>query len=425
VAGGAAVAAGALDTARGEVGQYYPHALPDGRHLLYASWGTGAVEDVRIGLLDLASGRARRLDVRGTYPLGMLDGRLVFTDQFGTILAVPLDLKTGAVRGQPVTLGSGVTTAARGSAVATLSASGSLAYSGMGEQSRMVLAAPGSEVPLPTDVHAYSDPRYSPDGRGIAVSIAAGNSSDIWVANVATGSLTRVTSGGAMNERPEWSPDGQHLVFRRVTGRRSAIWWQPADASAPAAPLVANDSADYFEAVITPDGQSVVYQVDTSLSDVMMQRLDGTGTVHPIANTPAIEEEARVSPDGRWVAYVTIESGNPQVMVQPLPGPGPRVQVSIRAGTEPVWTRDGRHIFYRADDKFWIADVSETPSFHVSGQRVYMDDVYLPQVSPHANYDASPDGTRLLVLKGDRQRLLVVHNWATEARATLAGKGTR
>ncbi len=424
VAGGAA-AAGTLDTARGEVGQYYPHALPDGRHVLYASWGTGAVEDVRIGLLDLTSGHARRLDVRGTFPLGMIDGRLVFTDQFGTILAVPLDLKTGEVGGQPVTLDSGVTTAARGSAVAALSASGSLAYSGMGQLSRLVLAAPGSEVPLLTDAHAYSDPRYSPDGRRVAVSIAGGNSSDIWVTDVATGSLTRVTSGDAINDRPEWSPDGRRVVFRRVSSRRSGIWWQPADASAPASPLVASDSADYFEGVITPDGQSVVYQVDTSVSDVMMQRIDGKGAVHPIANTPAIEEQARVSPDGRWVAYVTTGSGNPQVMVQPLPGPGPRVQVSVRSGSEPVWTRDGRHIFYRADDKFWIADVSESPVFHASGQRVFMDDVYLPHVSPHANYDVSPDGTRLLVLKGDRQRLLVVHNWATEARATLAGRGTR
>ena len=321
--------------------------------------------------------------------------------------------------GAPVTLASGVATAARGSAVATLSASGSLAFVGGRQMSGLVVAGPTGEAPFSTNDAAYAQPRFSPDGRRIAVTIATGTRSDIWLGDVASGNLMQLTSGGTVNERPEWSPDGKRVLFRTLRSSRSALWWQSADASGPAEPLMANDSADYYEGVLTPDGRTVVYQVDTSGPDVMIQAITGTESSRPIAHSSALEDQARVSPNGRWVAYVTTESGNPQVMVQPLPGPGGRVQISIHSGSEPVWTRDGRRIFYRAENKFKVAEVAETPSFHVTARRDFMDDTYLPQAVPHANYDVTPDGTSLLVLKGEQQRLLVVYNWAMEARSKL------
>lgn len=423
VTGGVLRPIAALDSTNGEVAQYYPIALPDGRHVLYQSWGSGAIEDARIGVLDLESGRARRLDVRGSYPLGMLDGRLVYVDQSGTILAVALDLSSGAVTGTPVPIAEGVMSIARGSAVAALSPSGTLVYVPRGSEASLVLANSAGETPVAEEARNFSYPRYSPDGRLVTVSAASGTTSDIWIVELATGGLTRVTSGGTVNERPEWSPDGKRILFRTVRSGRSAIWWQPVDGSAPAEPLVADDSVDYFEGVLTPDGRTVVFQVDTGGANVMMLAVDGTGGSRPIANTAATEDQARVSPDGEWVAYVTDATGTPQVEVQRLSDLGARVQVSERGGREPVWSRDGRHIFYRTEEKFWVADVSPGPVFQVTGRRIFMPDPYMQQVSPHANYDVSPDGTRILVVQGEPQRVRVVHNWAAEARAALRKAG--
>jgi serine/threonine-protein kinase len=421
VTGGEARPAAPVDSAHGETGQLYPVVLSDGRHVLYESWGRGAAEDAHIGVLDLSAGRARRLDLTGTAPLGMLDGRLIYTDQTGTILAVPLDLESGDVEGQPVPVGDGVATAARGTGVAVLSSTGTLAYQGGSLDATLVLADPsGQQVPVLPDARPYRFPRYSPDGTRIAVAIASGSSSDIWVADVAPGSVVRLTTGGTTNDRPEWTPDGSHLLFRAVRDSRSAIWWQPADRSAPATPLLEDDDAQYFEGVLTPDGRSLVYQIDTAQADVMVKELPD-GTPRPIADTQASEDQARISPDGRWVALVSAESGVPQVVALPLSGAGAPVQVSLRGGREPVWSRDGRSLFYRAEGKFRMAQVSPSPTFHVVSRGDFMDDVFMPSLAPHANYDVAPDGKKLLVLKGEPPQLLVVHNWAEEARARLEG----
>ncbi|MFN8582866.1 MAG: protein kinase [Gemmatimonadaceae bacterium] len=420
-AGGKARSAAVMDSANGETVQLFPVAAPDGEHVLYMSWGTGGLEDVRIGLLSLSTGKSRRLPISGTSCLGMLDGRLIFADRTGAILAVPVDLATGNVRGAAVPVGIDVATSVRGTAVAALSASGTLAYQDGNQESTLLRVDPKGATPILGDARPYSFPRYSPDGSMVAVTVASGTSLDIWLMNVGTGSLTRLTSGGAVNERPEWSPDGKKVLFRTARGTRtsitrSSIWWQPADGSGPATPLLADDNRDYFEAVMTPDGRNIVYQVDTAGADVMMSSIGGDSVRRPIANTRATEDQARVSPDGQWVAYVTDETGVPQVVVRPISGNGATVQVSVTGGNQPVWARDGRRLFYRADGKFKIAEVSAAPSFHVVSRADFTDDVYQPTPAPHANYDVSPNGRELLVLKGAQEQLVVVHGWSPDLR---------
>jgi serine/threonine-protein kinase len=418
--GGTPAPAAPLDSANGETIQLFPVALPDGKHVFYMSWGTGGLEDVRVGLLDLATGRSRRLAVNGTTGLGIVDGRLIYADQAGAILAVPFDLAAARVQGPPVPVGVDVATSVRGSAVAALSTSGTLIYQDRNQESTLLRVDANRTTPLLPDARSYSFPRYSPDGSRVAITIASGTSSDIWLVDVGTGGLTRLTSGGAVNERPEWSPDGTHVLFRTVRGAHSSIWWQPADGSTPATPLLSHDGRDYFEAVMTPDGRQLVFQMDTAGADVMLRAIEGDTVPRAIANTRATEDQARVSSDGEWVAYVSDETGTPQVVARHRSGDGARVQVSVAGGTEPVWSRDGRRLFYRGDGKVKVAEVSTRPSLRIVSRADVMDDTWLPAPAPHANFDVSGRGNELLVLKGAPEQLVVVHGWASELRKRAA-----
>jgi hypothetical protein len=123
---------------------------------------------------------------------------------------------------------------------------------------------------------------------------------------------------------------------------------------------------------------------------------------------------------------MTDESGTAQIVVQPLPGPGPRVQVSSNGGIEPVWSRDGRRLFYRANKKFVVATVATTPTFTVTSRDVFADDRFLLAAAPHANYDVAPDGKSLLVVEAlEDPHILIVQNWAEEVRARLKSPASK
>jgi hypothetical protein len=167
-----------------------------------------------------------------------------------------------------------------------------------------------------------------------------------------------------------------------------------------------------------------VYQVDTARADIYYRALTGDTTPQPIATSPADELEGRLSPDVHWIAFQASESGTSQVVVQASPGTGPRIPISTGGGEEPVWARDGKHLFYRGRGRF-VVTFATTPTFHVIAQHDFMPDSYLLAVAPHANYDVSPDGWKLLVLKGGQQQLVVVRDWRAEVRDRLAGKSNQ
>jgi eukaryotic-like serine/threonine-protein kinase len=414
-----------VDTAHGEQQQLNGVALPGGDDILYASAGASGMSAIRMAVVSLRRATTTLLDITGAYPLGVLDGQLIYVNQAGTIMAVPFDLAAKRVTGAPQQLLSGLLTGSSGTAqTAALSPNGTLAY---------VVGSPGS-VLVSADLHgrlttvepgvqAYEYPRYSPDGKRIAYSVASGGRTDVWIYDLASRTPTRLTTAGLVNERPEWTPDGKRVLFRSDEGTvRSNIWWAPADLSAPPSHLLGSARDYVFEAVMTPDGKQVVYQVDTMGADIYYRSLTGDTTPKPVAVSRAIENMARLSPNGRWVAYTTDESGPYQVVVQPFPGPGPRVQVSVSGGTEPVWAPDGRRLFYRGSGKFFMAQLSTAHGLSVTSRTALFADDFEPAQSPHANYDVAPDGQHLLLLKGSRTpELMLVYHWDQVLRARLGG----
>ncbi len=418
--------------ARGDstAGETYrqPLALPDGRTALFTIVPAEGLAGTRLAEVTLETGSVRRLDMTLLDVLGYRDGTLVYVLPSGALMGVPYDLDDGRATGTPVALGPPVATSLAGAALADLSADGTLVYVPASRKGTLGwIGLQGQFTPVLSDPDAYGYPRLSPDGKRIAVAVGTEARSDVLVYDLVSGTPTRITNSGTQNDRPEWTPDGRRVLYRSDRGGPTAIWWEPVDQSAPATPLQAAALHAFFEGVITPDGKTLVYQVDdggVTQADVMYRALDGDTTPHPVAATRYVEAQARVSPDGHWVAFVTDRSGAQQVVVQPFPGPGGQVQISVSGGTEPVWARDGKRIFYRNGRHVVAASVSTTGGFSVTARTNLFADTYAFAAAPHANYDVSPDGTRLLMIRSTQTpEYDVVYGWGGEMAARMAGAG--
>ncbi len=424
-AGGAARPLGDRGQVKGELYRDAPLVVDAQGVVVYSSWTTSSLTGARLAIASLATGEATVLDLRGIQPLGLVDENLLYVTSAGAIMGVPIDLARRRVLGPPVQLIDNVVlNNSTGLARAALSRN-TLFYQSGSQVSQVVLVGPGGEQrTVLGDRRDYSFPRVSPDGQRLAITMGVSDRRDVWLHAFASGTLTRLTTEGSTNERPEWSPDGSRVLFRSDYETRTAIWWRPADLSARATPLLLGERLDVFEAVLSPDASKIVYQLDTLGADIYYRALSGDTTPQPIAaSSTAIETMPRISPDGRWIVFTTDESGRNEVVVQPFPGPGGRVQVSVNGGTEPVWSRDGRRLFYRGEGRLLAATLRPGPGFEVASRDTVLTDSYVFAGNPHANYDVMPDGKRFIFLKGESTgEMIVVTNWDAVVRGRMGMK---
>jgi serine/threonine-protein kinase len=421
-AGGAARPLGGRGHVPGEIFRDAPLVLDDRKSVVYASWSAASPTTARIAIASLATGEATALDLRGIQPIGYVDGTLLYVSTGGVVMGAPVDLAGRRLLGPPVQLLDGVAIN-NSTGLARIALAGHTLFYQSGSQLSQVLLAgtDGTTRTLLGDRRDYGFPRLSPDGGRLAITIGTPDRRDIWVDDLNSGALTRLTTEGATNERPEWSPDGTRVLYRSDRDSRTGIWWRPADLSGPATPLLTGSRLDVFEAVISPDARYIVYQLDTLGADIDYRAMSGDTTTRTIAASPsAIENMPRLSPDGRWVAFETDESGRNEVVVQPFPGPGGRVQVSVNGGTEPVWSRDGRRLFYRGDGMLMAATLRSGGTFAVASRDTVFTDSYVFAGNPHANYDVMPDGKHFIFLRGTTAGdLVVVTNWDRAMRARM------
>jgi Tol biopolymer transport system component len=415
------------DSSRGEVLMRWPLALSDGKSVLYTSFSATGLNGARIGVVSLASGKARVLDLPGTDPQAILDGYLVYASAAGAIMAVPFDLRSTKYSGTPVPVIDGVLVGGAGSLKGNVSASGSIVHVSGSATNRVVIAGDGAERVLIPNEAEYAHPRFSPDGKRIAFSIGGPNSRDVWVYEIASGTMQKLTNEGKVNERPEWTPDGKRVLYRSDRDSTSAIWWQPADMSAAATILFADKRGEAWEALFSPDARSMLVRLDQGSGhfeeDIYMRSVSGDTTLKPFIVGKFNDLSPRFSPDGKWVAYTSDQSGTTEVYVTPFPGPGARNLVSTSGGVSPLWYPDGRRIAYVSGQQVIEATLTFTPAFSVTSRRTVYDGQFSSS-STHANYDITPDG-KLLMLKSsvDNSRVIVVHDWKYELRARMgAGK---
>ena len=395
-----------------------PVVMPDGKHLLFARGVLGSA--FRLGVAELSTGATKILDVAGATPLGVQYGHALYVDGSGVLMALPFDEGKLRATGEPVPIEGGIMVRDFNDGNASLSTSGTLAFVQGASESQLVLAGGAhGETVLTGEAREYSSPRYSPDGRKVAVTVTASGARDVWVYDIAAHTFTKLTTEG-INVRPEWSPDGSRILFRSERGGKAGIWWQPSDGRATAE-LLYEPAEPFNEALISPDGKWLIYRTapgGVHSADIMAVPMSGEKRPVPLVTGPAIESLARVSPDGKWLAYQSNESGRVEIYVRPFMSVGARVQVSDRGGAEPLWAANGRGIYYRALDGVVSVALTPGPSISVGERRMAVTGEYLTDPA-HANYDVSRDGTFLMLKRVGGLKGVIVHNWALELREKL------
>jgi serine/threonine-protein kinase len=420
--GGDPVQFSQLDSASGERLQLSPRAAAQGRLVFYSST-VASNADLTIAVVRTATGKPTVFPaLHGARAVGLVDGYLVYVRGDGALMAAPFDVR--ALRsGTPIQVADSIAVPSTGwDTPVALSPSGSLFYQHGGTTSQLVMVdAHGAARVLLDSAQVYSHPRLSPDGRRIAVEIQGATGADIWVSDLAEHTAERLTRD-AYNNRPEWSPDGRRVMYTSSRAPRNGLWWQPADGSADPTMLL-HGTNPIREGVFTPDGRSVVYREDTPANnrDIYLLPLGGTQKPVPLLVNINDDKEPRVSPDSKWLAYVSNETGREEVYLRSLSGTGGRVPVSVGGGGEPLWSRDGKKLYYRTGAKLIAATVATAPSLAVTTREVLFEGPYATDVY-HPNYDVAPGGGFVMVRPVEEGRQLVVAvNWSQELRQRIGG----
>ena len=423
---------------KGENTHRWPELLPGGKAVLFAA-GTGFTNQVAVQ--SVGTTERRYLVQGGTNPRYLPSGHLVYA-QGGNLMAAPFDSQRLTTTGPGVPVVEAVLQSANsGAAQYSFSATGSLVYvSGdlqSAAQSRLVwVSRNGTEQPLAAPAHSYWGPRLSPDGRRVATAIQEPET-QIWLYDLSRETLTRLTFEGSVNQNPVWTPDSKRITLTSNKEGTLSIFWQLADGSGGLERL---NTSEYIQVPgsWSPDGQLLAFAElnPTTGVDIWVLRMGdpspGSGLARkaqPFLRTPFSESAPRFSPDGRWLAYISDESGRYEIYVQPYPGPGGKWQISTEGGTEPMWNPNGRELFYRSGDKMMVVELTTQPGFAAGTPRMLFEGPYVPTPTTPPNYDISPDGQRFLMLKPSEStgvaptQINVVLNWFEELKQKVpAGK---
>ena len=404
-----------LDKQADERTQGWPQVLPGSQAVLFTSNTQGNYyEDADIVVYSIASGQRKTVERGGFYARYLASGHVVYMHE-GTLFAVPFDLKRLEVTGQPAPILEGVVTATiNGGAQFSFSDAGNLVYvAGRGSQNVSIywMDHEGKFQPLRETPGGYYNPAFSPDGKRLALEIFDGKRRDIWVYEWERDTLTRLTFGGEGNAYPAWTPDGQRIVYSsQEKGGAPNLWWIRADGVGDAQRLTQSKNLAQFQESWSPDGKVLAFrQLNSGTgNDIMTLPIEGNeksgwkpGEPKPFVNSAFNEIEPAFSPDGRWLAYRSDESGSFEVYVRPFPGPGGKWQVSTGNGFFPRWSRNGKELFYRTrDSKIMVAPYTAYgDSFRADKPQLWSPGQFTDRGLGFYNFDLHPDGKRFAVLK--------------------------
>jgi len=439
-AGGAPAPLTKLGT--GEVTQRWPQVLPGGKAVLYTAHSTvSGFDDATIVLQPLPDGAPKVVQRGGYYGRYLRSGHLVYVHQ-GTLFAEPFDLARLEPAGQPVPVMEGISSYPGTGGGAGFSGSAQMAWTETGTAIYLAGGNVADEAPIqwmdrtgkvtalratPTN---WSSPAFSPDGRRLAIDINNGQA-DVFVYEWARDTLTRVTFDAKTDAKPVWTPDGRRIVFRSDRDKTFNLYWQRADGSGDVQRLTEGPNSQ-VPASWHLSGKFLAFTETRPQTgnDLMILPIEGNdasgwkpGKPTVFLSTPFNELEPMFSPDGRWIAYFSAESGRFEVYVRPFPGPGGKWQISTDGGVLPVWSRTRDEIFYGSPDNRLMAAsyAVEGESFRADKPRVWSERRFTQRGL--RNFNLHPDGERFALAAAPenesavkQDKLVFIFNFFDELR---------
>jgi serine/threonine-protein kinase len=402
------------DREKGELQYRQPEVLPGGKAVLFTM--QHADGSFPIAVWSSETGETTVLFRGGREVRYASTGHLVYeAARTGNLMAVPFDLEGLKITGDPVSVLEGVRQSPDSRVDYSLSLDGTLAYVPTGGRAKVNLIwvdREGNEQQLTKESRTSAHFRLSPDGRRVVLGMYSQGSRDIWIYDVERGTYAQITAGGE-NMHPIWTPDGARVTFNDELRN---LFWKSADGTGETKEILVSEN-EKQPTSWSPDGRILAFEErdpDTGWN-IAYVTLEGDRTPTYLVSTPFNEQSPMISPDGRWLAYISEESGQDEVYVQPFPGGGERRQISTRGGMEPIWSQDGRELFYRNGDRMMAVAVETEPGFSAGVPRLLFEGRYI--LDSHPRYGVSPDGQRFLLsrLEGETQ-IKVVPNWFEELK---------
>jgi eukaryotic-like serine/threonine-protein kinase len=418
----------------GETGHRWPQFLPDGKHFLYLRGSRDVAKaGIYIGSIDAqpnqqSTQRLLATDRQAYYaaPSGADTGHLIFLRQ-RALMAQPFDANKMTLSGEPVAIADGVDSfTTTDHALFSVSNTGTLVYrKGLGAQTVLTwFDEHGNSTGSLGDPGDYSAPTVSPDGSRVAAALGPPPSRNIWIMDVKRGTSTRFTFDPARDDFPAWSPDGKNIAFSSNRGGQMDLYIKPSDGSGEEKLLLKTDEPKFVDRW-TKDGRFLLFDSISQKTgrDLWALPMSGEAKPVPLLQTQFLEGLARVSPDGKWLAYMSDESGAADVYVRPFApeggaGTGAKWLVSKGGGVRPMWRPDGKELYYVTQAaQIMAVDIDTSKGFQAGTPRR----LFGVSIGALTNgLDLSPDGKSFLtVAPPNADRVIpftVVLNWAADLK---------
>ncbi len=391
----------------------YPQMLPDGKTLLFASVFDLTGDNAQIEVQSLETGDSIVLVNSGIMAKYLPTGHLVYLSTINNsinLYAVPFDPKKLEIGGQ-VTLLEGIQGVAFSDSGVFVYVSQSAIVTGSDRaavpgRTLVWVDRKGNEKPLPAEPDEYNSLKISPDGTRVALGIGPNAASDIWVWDFNRESKSRLTFDGSYTFFPVWTPDSQKIIYASFGEGNPGFYSKKADGTGEVE-KISPGGADEIRVPFSssPDGKILaLWEVKLSLSqtNISILSMEGDHARTPLLQKEYYEDCPQISPDGRWIAFQSNETGRYEVYVHSFPDVNQgRWQVSTNGGNNPLWSPDGRELFYRSGDSFIAVEVETDPAFKLGESAILFKGAYFsePDATKYTPWDIHPDGDRFLLLK--------------------------
>ena len=421
------------DTTAGEVYYRYPHQLPDGESLIYI---VGHSDNSRELVVQKGQRRVSLVQSAGgedlSFPVYASSGHILFersSDDGDNIWAIPFEPSTQTVWGEPILV-------AQDASLPSVSVDGTLLYNAGSRwvPTRLALVDRSGAVidTIGRSQNGIFAPAISPDGRNVAVVAREQNQMDIWVHSIQRGTTTRLTFDDGMDIWPSWHPDNRTVFYASNRTGSVDIYAKRADGTDNIDTLTTTGDASEFYPTVSADGSFLVYMRNGESRDLWYRRMDGLGASLPFLATQHAEVHSAISPDGRYLAYDSDESGRSEIYVRPFPQGESRWQISINGGGSPRWNAYGTELYFAggnvtdvySGDVLMSVPVKTSPSFEHGTPMELFKATGVGALTPagigfgNNGYDVTADGKRFVVVQevsgGEAPKLVVVQNWYSE-----------